>query len=215
MKLFRTGPRLAVFAVASLLMLSAAGCSEDGSDRTAQPSTSTTIGPAATTTDQSSNTPTSDVSDVTKEDIQFRPVLATERCGDLEARETAPGEDVLREDGLPENDDATCYLVGPAGGDGTDIEAARAISEDDTWFVMVTVKESSRESINELFNSCYQGDPTCPFSGSNPGVVAIIVDDIVLSAPGVRAKNVADEAFTISTDFSEEEAEQLAQVLTG
>ena len=201
----RPAPRLAMLAIASLLLLGSAGCSDDGSDDARTDATSTTASQATSTT--------AVASDITKEDLQFRPVLTATRCNDLEGRKTDTGDEVLPEIDRGETSDGTCYLVGPAGGDGTDIEAARAISDDGTWFVMVTVKESSQESINELFNSCYEGDPTCPYSGSNPGSIAIVVDGTVLSAPDVQAKDLADDAFTISVDFSEEEAGELAQVL--
>lgn len=207
-----------MFAIASLLALGATGCGSSDSDTTvvARGNTTTTSDLAATAPDPATPKSTTDAieSDLTKEDFQLRPVLAVERCTDLEAREPTQGEDVLLMDDLPESDESNCYLVGPAGADGNDIATADAVLDSGQWLIEVTAAESSRGQLNTMFNACYEGASTCPGT-VGPGAVAIVLDATVLSAPSVQAKDLADDSFIISGDFSEEAARELAQVLNG
>ena len=223
---------LATFALISLLTLGAAACGASGSDTTAlsgadtsttsevattttDPGSSTTIPPTTATSTAASASTTTGASDVARQEFQLRPVLAVERCRAIAGRETDPGEDVLTEDDHGKGDDAVCYLVGPAGADGTDIATAEAASDGaGQWLVSVTVAETSRDRLNAMFNACYQGELTCPGT-TGPGAVAIVVGGTVSSAPAVQAENLANDPFSISGDFTKTEAEQLARALNG
>lgn len=204
----RSRSRLRTFALTSLLVLGATACGTSKSGTTA-------LSGADNSTTSAVETTTTVASDVAKQEFQLRPVLAEERCGAIAERETDPGEDVLTEDDLGKDDDAICYLVGPAGADGNDIATAEAtLDGSGQWLISVTVAESSRDRLNAMFNACYQGDLTCPGT-TGPGAVAIVVDGSVSSAPAVQAENLANDSFTISGDFTETEAEQLARTLNG
>lgn len=117
----------------------------------------------------------------------------------------------------------TCVQVGPVGFEGTALSSAEAQlggTAGTAWEVGVTIKGSSRDEANALFNSCFAGQPTCPTPpggrGGN-GQLAIVLDDEVVSAPEVKSQNLADDEFVISgggeSGFEESEAKDLALVL--
>lgn len=138
----------------------------------------------------------------TAADLEFRPVLSVAACAGGGAG-----------DATPSTDGTVCYELGPKAADGTDLREASADLQE-SWVISVRAKPGSVDALNDLFNRCFDGDATCPpQAGGGPGAIAIVFDRQVISAPAVNGRDLADDAFTISADFTQGEAEDLAAVL--
>lgn len=136
--------------------------------------------------------------------LQFRPVLAVDTCDAL----LAPAPDAR-----PDRTGVTCYELGPVAVDGTDLQDAEAAVQE-TWVVDVEAKPDSVDRFNALFNACYDGDPTCPAETTGlRGQVAVVLDGTVISAPAVNGPDLADDRFTLSADFDQAAAEDLAAMI--
>jgi preprotein translocase subunit SecD len=163
---------------------------------TAATSTSTT---GATTDGSSTTTPSSGCSSGKKVDTS---TVST----------TAPlpeGAEIV-----PSQDGTTLYTLGPVGFTGDALSKAEAaLSPDGGWVVNVSVKGSKQTEANAAFNACYNGEPTCPAISGDKGAIAIVLDGEVLSAPAVNGPDLASDNFTISGDFDQSEAKELALVL--
>ena len=126
----------------------------------------------------------------------------------------------------PSDDGTVLYTLGPlecpeaAKNDGTctggftgdSLSKATAVLNGGQWLVSASVKASEQAAANVAFNACNAGGPTCPGS-TGPGAIAIVLDGQVLSAPAVQAQNLASSDFTISGNFDESGAKELALVL--
>ena len=84
--------------------------------------------------------------------------------------------------------------------------------------VNVELRSDGEAAWNSLATQCFNQLPTCPSTGidangaSRPGQIAIVLDGVVQSAPVVNTP-VFDGNVSITGSFSQEEAEQLADVL--
>ena len=115
---------------------------------------------------------------------------------------------------FPGKDGTTLYTLGPVGFTGEALSSANAALRNGQWTINVAVKNSSEAVANTAFNACYNGAATCPPQGQGTGAIAIVLDGEVLSAPAVNGPDLASgQDFTISGDFSEGEAKDLALVL--
>ncbi len=117
---------------------------------------------------------------------------------------------------LPTQEKDQCLALGPVGFEGSALSSARAEIEPNTgeWQVSVNVKGSERDVANEVFAQCFSGSPTCPpLPGGQSGAVAIVLDEQVVSFPRVNGADLANETFSISGEFSQSEAKDLALVL--
>jgi hypothetical protein len=140
--------------------------------------------------------------------IELRPVLQTPVPCDTEpdaGTVVVPSEDPAVE----------CSHLGPVGVDDSDLSRAEATpGGSGDWVVEVEVTEASRARANELLNACAGVTPTCP-----TGQIAVVVDDVVISAPLVNSPNLADEPFVIAgggpAGFSRSVAEELAARIGG
>ena len=165
-------------------------------------------------------------------ELRFRPVVSVLR--DEAAYAAAAAEDPIAglyaltegeapadaEVVLPGYDDerniVARYRLGPSAVAGDSLEGAVARFESLTgWYVAPTFKPGP-EGI-DLFNAvsfrCHSRDPSCP-----TGQVAIELDNEVVSAPAVQADSAVFSPFerseiTISGQFSEDEARDLALAL--
>ena len=116
-----------------------------------------------------------------------------------------PGTEVLRQ-----IDGSSC-IVGPAGGSGQDIfsrdSANVQLSQTEGWTVVVGLSGGGEAAWNALATQCYNGAETCPSHQ-----LAIVLDDVIQSAPVVREPTFSGEV-SISGTFEESEARALARVL--
>ncbi len=183
------------------------------------PSTTTTTAPPTTTTMPPSTTTTMPPSttSTTAADGKTGSSGSTNGCNSGSAIDTStvsttaplpPGAEIV-----PSKDSALLYTLGPVGFTGDALSKAEAALQE-TWAVNVSVKGSKKTEANIAFNACFNGEPTCPAqSGDGKGAIAIVLDGEVLSAPAVNGADLASDNFTISGDFDQAEAKELALVL--
>lgn len=187
---------------------------------TTAPPTTTTAPPATTTTAPAETTTTvpSDTSTTVPAEGEGAATSGCESGEELSeaaiAAATPPPEGGIV---VPSEDGSTIYTLGPVGFTGDALSSADAALVEG-WTVNVSVKGSSKDQANAAFNACFLGEETCPpqgadASGTARGAIAIVLDGQVLSAPTVNGQDLAADNFTISGDFDESEAKELALVL--
>src|SRR6478609_328893 len=114
---------------------------------------------------------------------------------------------------VPSKDGTLLYTLGPVGFTGDALSKAEAALQE-SWAVNVSVRGSKKAEANAAFNACFNGEATCPAQSSDGrGAIAIVLDGEVLSAPAVNGQDLASDNFTISGDFDQSEAKELALVL--
>ncbi len=117
--------------------------------------------------------------------------------------------------------DGQALCVGPAQGTGEVFQRQSATVDNSLGFQVNVDLNGSRgpdgrsgtDIWNELAFECFNGTPTCPRinPGSN-GQLAIVLDDVIQSAPSVNQPSF-DGAVSITGNFSQSEAEDLANIL--
>ncbi len=188
---------------------------------TAPPTTTTP--PEATTTVPADATSTTVAADVTTTTAAPGTSGTSSSCGDALGGAAGGGTTaVLDPTGggqFPSDDGQLLYSLGPVGFTGDALSSATASLNGAEWAVNVSVKGSQQTQANAAFNECYAGGPTCPPLGGgasgqpSQGAIAIVLDGQVLSAPEVNGPDLATDQFTITGDFSEGDAKDLALVL--
>jgi hypothetical protein len=182
----------------------AAGCGSDGGSE----GTSTTA--TATTTTEAS------YADLDPTDIRFHPVLEIVSCdgGGVPGATTETTTKATTGSTVPAADGDLCYVLGPKGGDGTDVRDAKVYA--DGVGIEVAVREGSVAPMNLLFNACYEAIAACPASSSEgKGYVAIVIDGRVISTPAVDAADLASSPFVITGDFDKSQALDIAAAING
>ena len=181
---------------------------------TTAPPTTTTAPPETTTTaPASSTTSTSAPTDGSTSSSQTNGCNSGTKIDTSSVATTAPlpeGAEIV-----PSKDGTQLYTLGPVGFTGDALSKAEAaLGADGGWAVNVSVRGSKKTEANAAFNACYQGEATCPAQTQDGrGAIAIVLDGEVLSAPAVNGPDLASDNFTISGDFSQAEAKELALVL--
>ena len=137
-------------------------------------------------------------------DFSFRPVLEVRAADDCGAGDA---------DHLRDVDDETCYELGPPPVERVTFESAEAGLDPagTTWIVnpVLTDDETGIDALNELADPCFVQGPTCP-----TGQVAMVLDGEVLTAPTIQDTDFAPDRVIITGDFTQEEAEDLADRLS-
>jgi preprotein translocase subunit SecD len=118
---------------------------------------------------------------------------------------TLPGRDEI--DGA-----RLLYQLGPAALTGEALEGATASLTPGTgqWTVLPTFKggENGIDLFNAVAAECFAKGPTCP-----TGQLAITLDGEVISAPAIQQASFERDGISISGEFTEGEAKDLALVL--
>lgn len=207
--------------MALALLVGLVGCSDgdgdggdDAADATTTTATSTTT-TSTTTTGGGAGSPA----------LELRPVLAAV-AGPYDASAASPcgpapdaGATVLLPAlSGPGAEPEYCSAMGPVGFDGTGLESVEAGpggATGDAWVVTVQVAPAERDLANTLFNACFRADPTCPTQQ-----LAIVLDDVVISAPTVQGEDLADDEFVISSGtgsggYTEDQARELVARIQG
>jgi preprotein translocase subunit SecD len=188
-------------------------------------SSSTTSTTAATTTSSSdgSTTSSSDGSTTTSSVPQLDQDEVNELCPVPEPDDDDPNAQVF----APELDDdgnlVQCYLLGPVGrrlddtGEdpvlltGSALSSASAkLDPNGAWFVAPTFRSGERgiDLFNAVASQCQPPGETCP-----TGQLAIVLDGVVKSAPTIQQANFQRDEISITGEFTEREAKDLALVL--
>jgi hypothetical protein len=180
----------------------AVGCSSgDGSE-----------GPA--TTAKATTTTEATYADLDAEAITFHPVLDIVTCdgGGVPGATTETSAEPTASSTVPAVDGELCYVLGPEGGDGTDVRDAKVYA--DGVGIEVAVRQDSVAPMNLLFNACYEAIAACPArSSEGKGYVAIVIDDHVISTPAVDAADLASSPFVITGDFDQAQATAIAAAI--
>ncbi len=132
------------------------------------------------------------------------PLVVTPRDEDVaEAEVTLPGE-------VEGDEEPVLYQLSPAGALGRDVSDAQAVfAQGQTeWSVLLTFTSEGLERFNQLAEACFNAQPTCA-----RGAVAIVLDGTVVSDPTIQEPQFASNEVTITGNFDEEEAKDLALVL--
>jgi preprotein translocase subunit SecD len=115
------------------------------------------------------------------------------------------------------SEDGTIYTLGPVALTGTAVEGATAgLNNTGQWTVNPSFKggENGIDKFNEVAGRCFAGDATCPpLSSEGKGLLGIILDDVVLSAPSINVASFDRDQIQISGEFDKESAESLAVAL--
>jgi preprotein translocase subunit SecD len=108
-----------------------------------------------------------------------------------------------------EGNEVARYRLGPAEATGEILSGASAqLQGVGQWAVGVEVRGDRIDDFNAIAAQCFNGQPTCPTRQ-----LAIVLDGKVVSAPSINAASFAADAISISGDFTESEAKDLALVL--
>jgi preprotein translocase subunit SecD len=144
------------------------------------------------------------------------PATATTAPGDTTPTVPPANGDPTQTVTLPSEDGTLLYTLGPAGGTGEVFtNDADAEIQGGAWGVVVGLRGGAAgEGVwNALASQCYSGTATCPPQGADGrGQMAIVLDGEVISAPTVNAPSFSGSV-SITGDFSEGEARQLAKIL--
>lgn len=101
------------------------------------------------------------------------------------------------------------YQLGPTSATGTIVSGASAELQGlGTWQVAVELTGDGVDQFNQIAAECFNQTATCP-----TGQAAIVLDSQVESAPRIQQPSFSDSGVSITGDFSEGEAKDLALVL--
>ncbi|HEX5946093.1 MAG TPA: protein translocase subunit SecD [Acidimicrobiales bacterium] len=110
-------------------------------------------------------------------------------------------------------DGASVYALGPSLATGRIVSTAQADIQNGQWMVRLEMRGGADgiDKFNEIAALCYESAPDpeiCP-----SGRLAVVLDSVVQSAPSISQASYTRDQITISGDFSESEAKDLALVL--
>jgi len=156
--------------------------------------------------------------------FRFAPVDATFSCeqGDQtpstspSTSSSSPGGTARPESGeqeqdlVPDQSGELCYQLGSGGTSGDVVESAEAENAAGQWQVALVLSESGIDRFNQLAAQCNPPSGACP-----SGQVAIVLGDEVLSAPTIEQSSFDRDGIVIAGAFTEDEAEEIADLLAG
>jgi preprotein translocase subunit SecD len=155
--------------------------------------------------------------------LTFRPVQAVP--ADASTPTTPPEQRSSDAEVTLADEDGTVYLLGPTAVDSSAVERASAeLSESDQWTVLPVFADGSDgiDEFNAIAAECFAANPeVCPAlstfdeSGVGRGLLAIVADDVVLSAPSINSPVFERDQIQISGSFDEQSAKALAAALDG
>jgi preprotein translocase subunit SecD len=188
-------------AVVTCVVLAVSSCSssDDGGDTTAAPTPSIADTQA---------TPQQDGAPV--DIVTLHPVLELSTTGaDLGPAMTMDDSASAVQGGAAaDRTGQQSYLLGP-GSDLADLVAPGAQQQivSGEWSVSIGLSPDGSDTFNEFAAECYSSTDACPTSK-----LAIVLNGEVVSAPTVQEPSFGQE-LTITGQFSEAEARELAQIL--
>jgi preprotein translocase subunit SecD len=153
--------------------------------------------------------------------LRFRPVLATDdpRLGGAPITDPVTDAEADDDDSVvvlqgqpdPETDTVTTYQLGPMGAGGDAVtDAQPQVGNFGEWSVSLELKDGADgiDAWNAMATECFSRSETCP-----TGQIGIELDGTVMSAPTVQTPTFSADGISITGQFSEEEAKDLALVL--
>ncbi|HSP02652.1 MAG TPA: protein translocase subunit SecD, partial [Acidimicrobiales bacterium] len=165
-------------------------------------------------TDDTSTTTTVAEESAEEEPAEETPAETPPPTG-LEELELTPAEDDVAEEPVTlaqyddDGNEIARYRLGPAEATGEILSGASAqIQGVGQWAVGVQIRGNRIDEFNAIAGTCFNGAPTCPTRQ-----LAIVLDGRVVSAPSINAPSFSPDDISISGDFTEGEAKDLALVL--
>lgn len=147
--------------------------------------------------------------------LELRPVLGAvspEAAPSCAADGPTPASDgpLPQFDG-PGDEPTLCYDLGPAEATGAiiaDATAEQAAAA--AWQIAIQLRPGPDgvDIFNAVAGSCFDQGPSCP-----SGQLAIVLDGVVMSAPTIQQPSFDDRGVSLTGQFTEEEADQLAIVI--
>ncbi len=140
-------------------------------------------------------------------ELRFRPVLG---LVEPETPFTDPEDDAASATVVLADEDGLGYELGPTALTGSGISDANALlDQGGRWLVSVDLVSGPQgiQPFNQLAGLCFGRDESCP-----TGQLGIVLDGTVISAPVFQEPSF-DDSVTITGDFTQEEAQDLALVL--
>jgi preprotein translocase subunit SecD len=112
----------------------------------------------------------------------------------------------------PHGGGSSCYTLGPAPAEEITLESATSGLDQsgEQWQVSPVFTAEGIEVFNELAATCFAREPECP-----TGRLAIVVGDEVVSAPTLQQASFERDQIVITGNFTQEDAEALAEALGG
>lgn len=113
----------------------------------------------------------------------------------------------------------TVYWVGPVAVDGSAFESVSTdLSQDAQWEIRPVFKAGAAgiDKFNALAAVCYAGRSVsaCPAQpGSDHGQIAVVIDGRALTAPTIDNPSFQRDQITISGEFTQQQAENLAALV--
>jgi len=103
------------------------------------------------------------------------------------------------------------YQLGPLAVGGTGVESASAsLDQNGKWQIKPVFKSGADgiDKFNTSAGQCFSKGTTCP-----TGQMAVVLDNKVLTAPSINAASFARDQITISGNYTEKEAKDIATAL--
>ena len=184
-------------------------------------SSATTVDPTATTAGASSSATTVSATTVAGAATGSTTTVAASTST---FTVTKPEDDVATKPVILDQKDAAGkvtarFYLGPAflTGDGVDTASAQ-FSDSGGWSVLLSLKGGGKgiDAFNAMAAKCYGGTSTeCPTQGGSTGrgAIAIVLDSVVRSAPQIQTPSFTQDQISITGNFKQKEAEDLALVL--
>lgn len=194
---------------------------QQASTTTTSTTTTTTVAPeegaatSSTTTTTTTLPPPLNQYGVDTNDEKFFELFQLEN--QLSAELTPPEDQTPEGEVTLAGEDGTIYRLGPVALTGTAVEGATAgLSGGGEWTVNPVFKGGADgiDKFNEVAGRCHNADPTCPaLSPEGRGLLGIVLDDEVLSAPSINVPSFSRDQIVISGDFDRDSSEALAVAL--
>ena len=114
-----------------------------------------------------------------------------------------------------QTEDGSVYRLGPVALLGDAVEGASSGLQGTSWAVSLVFRGGADgiDKFNEIAAQCFSGQPTCPAVGAEQGQLAIVLDDVILSAPTIQQPSFSRDQISISGSFDQESADALAVAL--
>jgi len=142
-------------------------------------------------------------------ELRFRPVIEVVDPAEVDVTprddDTADAEVVL--DGESEGGVTPRYRLGPTVLTGTGVSDANALI-DIEWYVQLELRSDALAEFNQMAADCFSRQENCP-----SGMLGIVIDGTVISAPVFQAPSFPDGNVSITGNFSQTEAQDLATAL--
>jgi len=166
------------------------------STTTVDPAASTTVDPTATTTPVAATQSTT-------------PELTSEDVLNSDAGKTM--NVVVPEVNRKTGEITAVYSLGPVAVGGTAVESATAgLNQSGTWEIRPVFKDGADgiDKFNAAAAQCNPPSQTCP-----TGQIAVVLDNKVLTAPTIKVASFQRDQITISGNYTESEAKDIATSL--